>query len=491
MPAPAVMQMSRSLRLASRGAYKVKVSRHGLFKPCRPFSAFIQLSRQQSKGPEDSEISESTEGWVRGHLDADKTPPTSGLPGFSEPHRVVPTPPGRYTHHWKMWPHIKNARIHYYKARGSSPLTVSRAWLRDACTCEMCVDPSSGQKNFASTDVPLQLEVQDLKSTDDGGLLVHWKDDFHTHDIHVSRYSQSLWARQQSAIPDAKPWSRDSMMEVSPFFSFDSFAADGSEYRNAMLALAEYGLIFLRDVPASEETVKDIASRLGIIQETFYGTTWDVRSKPNAENVAYTNSYLGLHQDLLYMTNVPRIQILHCLENTCEGGESLFCDSLRAVLRFRQLDQHLIPALQTRKVVYHYNKGDHRYQHEREVLPILASGMMGMYWSPPFQSPVQRDQKSEDGMDDYSIWHEAMRRLESITQDQENVYEYKMKPGECVIFDNRRVLHGRRAFDTSSGYRWLKGTYVDNDSFDSRLRFLELPIDRKLRAKNVKEDLCR
>lgn len=42
-----------------------------------------------------------------------------------------------------------------------------------------------------------------------------------------------------------------------------------------------------------------------------------------------------------------------------------------------------------------------------------------------------------------------------------------------MIFDNRRVLHARRAFDATKGERWLKGAYVDDDVFFSRLRVLQ------------------
>ncbi len=41
-----------------------------------------------------------------------------------------------------------------------------------------------------------------------------------------------------------------------------------------------------------------------------------------------------------------------------------------------------------------------------------------------------------------------------------------------VVFDNRRVLHGREAFDPASGYRRLLGCYVDRGEWDSRIRVL-------------------
>ena len=76
---------------------------------------------------------------------------------------------------------------------------------------------------------------------------------------------------------------------------------------------------------------------LANIRETFYGRTFDVRAKPNAENVAYTSGYLGLHQDLMYLEPPPMIQVLHCMDNSCAGGESLFSDGDRVGRLARRL----------------------------------------------------------------------------------------------------------------------------------------------------------
>lgn len=54
----------------------------------------------------------------------------------------------------------------------------------------------------------------------------------------------------------------------------------------------------------------------------------------------------------------------------------------------------------------------------------------------------------------------------------EAVYETKLEPGTAVIFDNRRIVHARKAFENTEGERWLRGAYVDGDVFESRLRVL-------------------
>ena len=45
---------------------------------------------------------------------------------------------------------------------------------------------------------------------------------------------------------------------------------------------------------------------------------------------------------------------------------------------------------------------------------------------------------------------------------------FKLKPGECFIVDNTRVLHARTAY-RGSGSRWLQGCYTDKDGLLSKI----------------------
>jgi gamma-butyrobetaine dioxygenase len=42
-----------------------------------------------------------------------------------------------------------------------------------------------------------------------------------------------------------------------------------------------------------------------------------------------------------------------------------------------------------------------------------------------------------------------------------------------MLFDNRRVLHGRAAYESESGNRHLRGCYIDRDELRSRIRLLQ------------------
>jgi gamma-butyrobetaine dioxygenase len=66
-------------------------------------------------------------------------------------------------------------------------------------------------------------------------------------------------------------------------------------------------------------------------------------------------------------------------------------------------------------------------------------------WSPPFQGPFVLDAKL----------------FTTLVNSSANEFSYLLQPGQCVIFNNRRVLHGRQKFQSGSGERWLKGAYLD------------------------------
>ena len=46
-------------------------------------------------------------------------------------------------------------------------------------------------------------------------------------------------------------------------------------------------------------------------------------------------------------------------------------------------------------------------------------------------------------------------------------------PGDIMMMDNHRLLHGRTAYDTNEGKRFLQGCYIDHDSSEGKLRHLK------------------
>lgn len=360
---------------------------------------------------------------------------------------------------------------------------VPHIWFRDGCPCAHCVSESSGQKTFATCDIDATPQLESCKVLEDGALQLVWAHDFLRGESHTSLYPLRLIQRRlvhkhglpELYLPERYLWDRadfEKNMEARAI-SYDAWMAGGEAFAKSLLDLCQWGLVFVRGVPESIDAVKDIANKIGVLQSTFYGETWDVISKPNAENVAYTNEFLGLHQDLMYYKDFPYVQLLHCMKNDCEGGDSLFSDGLRAAAEFKYKKQPEYLLLSKQPVNFQYSRNGHFYRAARRVIfepkhwqPQARLPRM-IHWSPPFQGPfVHLDDRSTS----LPAWRDAARAFKNNLEAPENMLQYRLQPGDCVLFDNTRILHGRTEFDTSSGTRRMHGTYLQKQTVTSALR---------------------
>ncbi|KAJ5233107.1 hypothetical protein N7468_006063 [Penicillium chermesinum] len=328
--------------------------------------------------------------------------------------------------------------LHLKFRHGERPL--SYFFLRDLCQCRVCKDPHSKQRNFRTSDIPLDIKPQKVEFN---GKIVRlkWADD------HVSEWGLSYLIRH---MPKSNPpirykpytWNAERMKEIQHWVSFDDYISDDKKFATAMKNLHFLGLIFVKDIPDSREMVEKIATRMGPVRDSFYGKTWDVRTVPEAKNVAYTSQFLGFHMDLMYMNEPPGYQLLHCLENSCDGGESLFTDTFFAARRFKDTPE-LYQALLDLKLSYEYDHDNHKY-----------------YQTRPGPLPTNPGKK-------WGLRMKALKQFEEFMAEETAMFELKLNPGECVIFNNRRIAHARRQFNTATGSRWLAGAYVDTDAVRS------------------------
>jgi gamma-butyrobetaine dioxygenase len=359
-------------------------------------------------------------------------------------------------------------------------------YLRDMCACPRCKDPSSTQKTFQTSDIPHNIQASLVEFEGDDSVKITWENDIPGFgpDPHVSTFSKDFFythltqrslADARFEPPEYRAWSKRRINRELQSLNFDDYMKDDEVLYSALMFLNMHGILLLKGVPESETAVEDITSRMGTLRDTFYGRTWDVKSVPEAKNVAYTNQFLGLHMDLLYMANPPGFQLLHCLKNTCKGGSSLFSDAFHAA---HQLSPIHFQRLIATKIGYQYKNAGEHYYHEHPV--IEAQNYRSLRWNRPilkqvnYSPPFQADHLTTAAFQTHPLPQllKSLKQFALRVEDPENQYEYKMQEGECVIFNNRRVLHGRREFDAAEGERWLKGAYVDTDVFLSRFRVL-------------------
>ncbi|PYI08139.1 Clavaminate synthase-like protein [Aspergillus sclerotiicarbonarius CBS 121057] len=407
-------------------------------------------------------------------------------PELPESVELNPERPGEVEYEDYMYTIIRTTTGLLIEETRKSPIYITDATLRDACKCPTCVDPHSKQRNFRTSDIKNTIKCFRPRIVD-GKLHVLWENDFmggHSDPSHHSEYDLDKLRYPVITPKEADAagkfrwralWNNRRMEHWQHWITFDDFMNNEMAFAWSMRTLAELGLVFVKDIPDSRQMVEKIATRMGPIRNTFYGSTWDVRSIAKAKNVAYTNQFLGFHMDLMYMNDPPGYQLLHCLHNSCTGGESLFVDTFRVAYDMRKDHPGFYAHLCQTKVAYEYNHEDHFYTNEWPIFqteqprgpiggPTRRDGsqmfkLTHVNYSPPFQAPMKNMHPLQ-----FYTYSRALKTFAEYLEDDKYRFELKMNPGECVIFENRRVAHARRAFQTDSGQRWLAGAYVDEDA---------------------------
>ncbi|CCE94200.1 Aim17p TDEL_0H03410 [Torulaspora delbrueckii] len=396
---------------------------------------------------------------------------------------------------------------------GHEPFTVTfnNLFLRDSSRSEKSVDPKSGQKLFTTghlvsdpdSTVPKQVEI----SPDSQSVAINWKDGDHYRYsldfIYKFKGSTFVTDALRNTVSKHKPvlWDKKTLkghMEDLVSVNYDGFMKNEEQLYKALTTLQKYGLALINNVPkGNEDAVKDICERVGPIRNTIYGETFDVKSNiTTTSNIAYSNLALPLHMDLLYMENVPGFQLLHSINNSPDeaGGVNIFVDAFHAARHVREQDAEGYEAMQHVPVNYQYSKDGHCYYQSRPMIEQYDSNesntLMGnyeylikrVYYSPPFQAPftvgiyekAPETNTSKGKVTERFLFRDFAHGIglfDQFINKAENQFKIKLPENTCVIFNNTRILHARTAFKSSD--RWLKGCYLDRDSFKSRLKYLE------------------
>ena len=367
-------------------------------------------------------------------------------------------------------------------------ISVPAILLRDQCQCHLCINPSSGQREFSFTDIPVNIKANVLPRTGDEDFKVSWEDDIPGFSReHISSFSP---AAISALIPSKAPfvtrslWAAEHIAARVTTTSYQDYMNNDSALAETLLALERDGLVFVNEVPPEAESVSNVAQRIGPVRNSFYGSTWDVRSIIDSKNVAYTDKYLGFHMDLLYYHHPPDYQLLHCVHNSCSGGESRFVDTLKALDVLISENPEHYELLRTKMIGYHYRKDGQVYSHTHQLItgfdssdrtidgalnPKKLAGITRVLWSPPFMQ--QMSLHTTDGSLRKFLC--AAKAFADILERPEMVYEMKLEEGTCVIFHNVRVAHARNAFDIKTGQRWLRGAYLDREALKSKINTLQ------------------
>jgi gamma-butyrobetaine dioxygenase len=349
-------------------------------------------------------------------------------------------------------------------------------WLRDNCRCAQCRHPGNGQRLLDTLDIPEDIAPKIVAAKGEA-LEIGWSDG------HDSRYAAD-WLKAHELSPQARARRRPQHRIWGNEIANDLPRADwneldrSAEAERAFLARYHaYGFGLLDNVPVRSGMVVDAGNRFGHVRVTNYGAYFDVKSIPNPNNLAYTSVGLGVHTDNPYRDPSPGIQLLHCLEADAPGGESILVDGFKAAEDLRRDDPAAFERLSKLPQHFHFSDKNADLEADQRVIHTDHEGIVrSVHFNNRSAAPIDLPLEEIEG------WYAAYRRFARLLRRPEGELRFRLAPGQLLMFQNDRVLHGRDGFDPNQGRRHLQGCYIDQDGILSRWRVLERGSAAEMRA---------
>jgi gamma-butyrobetaine dioxygenase len=337
-------------------------------------------------------------------------------------------------------------------------------WLRERCRDAASIDLRTQQRLQDPSDFDLNLRLTAVSQPSPGVFQVSFSDghqaSFHAADI----LAEAALAPNSHDCPAPRLW--DGTLAALPRARWRTEPGD-AELMLWLESFLTFGFIIFEGVPSEPGMVLKVGARFGFTRETNFGALFNVRSTPDANDLAYTSVALDPHTDNPYRTPVPGIQLLHCLVNETSGGLSTLVDGFAVAQALRAREPEAFRILSSTPVRFKYIDVDTELTASAPPIELDVTGeLKAIHFSPrldfvPLLPPAQLE-----------AYYRARVQLDQRLRAPDFEIRFLLQAGDLVMFDNCRLLHGRTGFDPAQGLRHLQGCYIDIDGPRSLYRVL-------------------
>lgn len=338
-------------------------------------------------------------------------------------------------------------------------------WLRDNARGPDARHPDNDQRLFDITDLPDDLSVKRAEIRDDS-LHVTFRTDGYEAAFPTAWLWENAYDNPASQkAPMLHYWTAEDAVSL-PSHDYSALTTDKDAKAAWLRQVHDFGFAIVRNVPTESGMVCKVAGLFGYVRETNYGRLFEVRSEEKPVNLAFTGLGLNVHTDNPYRDPVPGLQLLHCLESVADGGESVLVDGFKVAALLREEAPEQFDLLTRHWVPFRFRDNQADLQSRRPMIEVDDRGEVHAIRynnrsAAPFDLPA----------DIMPAYYNAYRAYARMLHRPELELGFKLTPGDLMVFDNQRVLHGRKGF--AGGKRHLQGCYADKDSLNSLMRKLE------------------
>ena len=357
---------------------------------------------------------------------------------------------------------LKNNKI-FFENQGRKK-EIHPFWFRERINGGSFIDEATQQRLFDPTKLEEDIKINSLNLSDQF-LEITFNDGTYTKFAVQNILKEFI---NEDEIKKIKKVEWDSSFKNFKNFKFEDNFFNEKVMYDALIDFYKFGFVIFKDVPTKNNFITNFANSIGSIRRTNFGEFFNVKSKPNPNDLAYTSLALAPHTDNPYRNPVPCIQMLHCIENEVNGGLSTLVDGYTVTEKLKKDFRDYYNILTDVKVRFQFIDQSVILEDWAEMIQLNEKGeFKQVRFSPRLDFvPLMEKNKLE-------LFYSARKKISELYNSDQYRVEFKLSPGDLLMMDNYRLLHGRTSYDTSQGNRFLQGCYIDYDSTEGKLKHLK------------------
>ena len=341
-------------------------------------------------------------------------------------------------------------------------------WLRERVNGDKFVDIKTKQRLFDPTQIQENIKINVINLSNDF-LEVTFNDGASTK-LSIQELKEEFSNNNFIKLIKKVEW--DSSLNDFNIFEFKENLSEKEEMYNALISFYKYGFVIFKNVPTKDNFLINFANSIGSVRRTNFGEFFNVRSKPNPNDLAYTSLPLAPHTDNPYRNPVPCIQMLHCIENDVKGGLSTLVDGFTVTEKLKKDFPKYYKILSEVKVRFQFVDQSVVLEDWAEMIRMDENDeFKQVRFSPRLDFVPLLD------LDRLELYYNARKKISELYNSDKYRIQFRLSPGDLLMMDNYRLLHGRTAYDANEGDRFLQGCYIDYDSTDGKLKHLKRKFD--------------
>ena len=310
-------------------------------------------------------------------------------------------------------------------------------WLRERVNSENFLDQKTQQRLFDPTMLKSSSEISKVNISDKF-LEVSFKDGAYAKLV-IENILKEFEKDNELYFINKISWKSD--FQNNNIYKFNKNFFEEKIMYESLLDFYKYGFVIFENVPTQDNFIVNFANSIGSIRRTNFGEFFNVKSKPNPNDLAYTSLPLAPHTDNPYRKPVPCIQLLHCIENEVGGGLSTLVDGLAVTEELKKEHPSFFQILTEIKVRFQFVDDNVVLEAWAEMIQLDENKRLKQVrFSPRLDFvPLMDKEKLE-------LYYAARNKISEMYNSKKFRIEFKLKPGDLLMMDNYRLLHGRTEY---------------------------------------------